>query len=65
VPYEWESHIADFMNERWEVAYLALYLISHEASYVNGFTVNMDGGGSVGLLGRDKNDASNKAQSKL
>lgn len=50
--------------ERWEVAYTALFLTSHESSYINAFTINMDAGSVVGL-GRLRDDAPSKAQSKL
>lgn len=33
----------------WEVAYAALYLISHESSYVNGHALLIDGGLAIGV----------------
>jgi NAD(P)-dependent dehydrogenase (short-subunit alcohol dehydrogenase family) len=38
----------------WEVAYTALFLVSNEASYVNGTTIFMDGGMTAGLVGRKR-----------
>lgn len=49
----------------WEVAYTALFLISHEASYVNGTTIFMDGGGTVGLVGRKREETTPKSHAKL
>jgi len=36
----------------WEVAYLALFLLSHESSYISGTTINMDAGSISGIQGR-------------
>ncbi|KAF2418900.1 short-chain dehydrogenase [Tothia fuscella] len=36
----------------WEVAYLALFLSSHESSYISGTTINMDAGSISGIDGR-------------
>jgi NAD(P)-dependent dehydrogenase (short-subunit alcohol dehydrogenase family) len=38
----------------WEVANTALFLVSNEASYVNGTTIFMDGGMTAGLVGRKR-----------
>jgi hypothetical protein len=50
--------------ERWEIAYTALFLMSHESSYVNAFTITVDAGSVIGL-GRGRDDAVSKIQSKL
>jgi NAD(P)-dependent dehydrogenase (short-subunit alcohol dehydrogenase family) len=49
----------------WEVAYTALFLISNEASYVNGTTIFMDGGMTAGLVGRKREEREVSVSSKL
>jgi NAD(P)-dependent dehydrogenase (short-subunit alcohol dehydrogenase family) len=36
--------VATLPGHRWEVAYAALFLMSHDASYINGQYLFVDGG---------------------
>jgi NAD(P)-dependent dehydrogenase (short-subunit alcohol dehydrogenase family) len=49
----------------WEVGYSALFLMSHEASYINATTIFMDGGGTSGLVGRKREERTINSGAKL
>jgi hypothetical protein len=60
-----ERRSADLVaNTRWETAHTALFLISHDSSYVSGTIINMDAGMSTGSDGRIRRDASQEVGEK-
>jgi NAD(P)-dependent dehydrogenase (short-subunit alcohol dehydrogenase family) len=50
---------------RWETAYLALFLLSHESSYISGTTINMDAGMSQGVEGRVRKAGEHHEKAKI